>query len=171
MLVEVHPFGHLTALLLHMISVVPFEWRFVYVGSKESLARVKKSIPIRDYEKSGKLVLREVPAGFDATNNEGMHRMLTHMRFYEEVVDPAEWLLLFRADTILCAQSNQSLNDWLEYDWVGAPWSVIPLFPFLPGALRAPRASMFNSSPCCQIGVLMTALEATALFHSVEYPP
>lgn len=131
MLVEVHPFGHLTALLLHMIAVVPFEWRFVYMGSKESLARVTKSIPIRDYQKSGKLVLREVPAGFDASDNEGMHRMLTHMRFYEEVVDPAEWFLLFRSDTILCAQSNQSLNDWLEYDWVGAPWSVILWSPLL----------------------------------------
>ena len=132
-----------------MIAVVPFEWRFAYVGSKESLARVRKSLPIKAYEDSGKLTLREVPAGFDASNNEGMHRMLTHMRFYEEVVDPAEWLLLFRADTILCAQSNQSLNDWLEYDWVGAPWLVIPLFRSLPGALQAPYASKFYSSPCC----------------------
>lgn len=122
MLVEVNPFGHLTALLLHMIAVVPFEWRFIYMGSKESIVRMKKSLPIQDYDKSGKLVLREVPVGFDASNSEGMHRMLTHMRFYEEVVDPAEWFLLFRSDTILCAQSNQSLNDWLEYDWVGAPW-------------------------------------------------
>lgn len=24
---------------------------------------------------------------------------------------------------ILCANSNRSLNDWLDYDWVGAPWS------------------------------------------------
>ena len=92
------------------------------MGSKESIARVEKSLPIQDYQKSGKLVLREVPAGFDASDSEGMHRMLTHMRFYKEVVDPAEWFLLFRSDTILCAQSNQSLNDWLEYDWVGAPW-------------------------------------------------
>ncbi|KAL8701933.1 MAG: hypothetical protein Q9224_000261 [Gallowayella concinna] len=110
-----------------MIAVVPFEWRFIYMGSKESLARVGKSLPIKDYQKSGKLVLKEVPAGFDASDNEGMHRMMTHMRFYEEVVDPAEWFLLFRSDTILCAQSNQTVNDWLEYDWVGAPWLVKPL--------------------------------------------
>ena len=24
---------------------------------------------------------------------------------------------------ILCAQSGRSINDWLDYDWVGAPWS------------------------------------------------
>lgn len=122
MLVEVNPFGHLTALLLHMIAVVPFEWRFVFVGSKESIARLEESLPIQYNKEIKKLVLREVPEGFDASHNEGMHRMLTHMRFYEEVVDPAEWLLLFRSDTILCAQSNQTVNDWLDYDWVGAPW-------------------------------------------------
>ena len=122
MLVEINPFGHLTTLLLHMIAVVPFEWRFIYIGSKESIARINKSLPVQQYQESGKLVLREVPLGFDASDNEGMHRMLTHMRFYEEVVDPAEWLLLFRSDTILCAQSNQTVNDWLDYDWVGAPW-------------------------------------------------
>lgn len=128
MLVEVNPFGHLTPLLLHMIAVVPFEWRFVFVGSNKSIAHVEKSLPIQHHKKSKKLVLREVPEGFDASHNEGMHRMLTHMRFYEEVVDPAEWLLLFRSDTILCAQSNQTVNDWLDYDWVGAPW-LVSLYP------------------------------------------
>ncbi|KAI4201613.1 MAG: hypothetical protein LQ350_003092 [Teloschistes chrysophthalmus] len=126
MLVEVNPYGHLTALLLHMMAVIPYEWRFIYMGSKESIARLGRSLPITDYQKSKKLKMIEVPAGFDASTNEGMHRMLTHMRFYEEVVDPAEWFLLFRSDTILCAQSNQTVNDWLEYDWVGAPWLVLP---------------------------------------------
>ncbi|KAL8779959.1 MAG: hypothetical protein Q9194_001178 [Teloschistes cf. exilis] len=124
MLVEVNPYGHLTALLLHMMAVIPYEWRFIYMGSKESIARLERSLPIMEYKKSKKLKTIEVPAGFDASTNEGMHRMLTHMRFYEEVVDPAEWFLLFRSDTILCAQSNQTVNDWLEYDWVGAPWRL-----------------------------------------------
>lgn len=127
MLVEVHPYGHLTALLLHMMAVIPFEWRFIYMGSKESIARLDKSLPIKHYQKSKKLVMMEVPAEFDASTNEGMHRMLTHMRFYEKIVDPAEWFLLFRSDTILCAQSNQTVNDWLEYDWVG-PMVSTPAF-------------------------------------------
>ncbi|KAI4174002.1 MAG: hypothetical protein LQ343_002565 [Gyalolechia ehrenbergii] len=110
------------------------------MGSEESIARMEKSLPIQDYRESGKLVLREVPAGFDASTSEGMHRMLTHMRFYKEVVDPAEWFLLFRSDTILCAQSNQSLNDWLEYDWVGAPWGLDDRFGG-NGALSLRRVS------------------------------
>lgn len=113
------------------------------MGSEESIARMEKSLPIQDYRESGKLVLREVPAGFDASTSEGMHRMLTHMRFYKEVVDPAEWFLLFRSDTILCAQSNQSLNDWLEYDWVGAPWSVL-LDPRKPPCIIKCMWSLMN---------------------------
>ncbi|KAL8715532.1 MAG: hypothetical protein Q9220_000868 [cf. Caloplaca sp. 1 TL-2023] len=178
MLVEVNPFGHLTALLLHMIAVVPFEWRFVYMGSKESIALVEKSLPIKEYIKNKKLVLREVPAGFDASTNEGMHRMLTHMRFYEEVVDPAEWFLLFRSDTILCAQSNQTLNDWLEYDWVGAPWRLDDRFGG-NGALSLRRVSgvkqvlrfqsrLNDSDPsdrwlCSRMGLLPDAKMAPAI--------
>lgn len=116
------------------------------MGSKESLARVRKSLPIRAYEKSRKLGLKEVPAGNDASSSEGIHRMMTHMRFYKELVDPAEWLLIFRADTILCAQSNQSLNDWLEYDGVGAPWSVTPFFQSFLVALRAPLKTLSHRS-------------------------
>ncbi|KAH8599503.1 hypothetical protein B0O99DRAFT_682265 [Bisporella sp. PMI_857] len=26
-------------------------------------------------------------------------------------------------DSILCANSRRNLDDWLEYDWVGAPWN------------------------------------------------
>ncbi|KAL8971125.1 MAG: hypothetical protein Q9183_001203 [Haloplaca sp. 2 TL-2023] len=140
MLVEINPFGHLPALLLHMMAVIPYEWRFIYMGSKKSIVRMRTSLPIREYEKSKKLKMIEVPAGFDASDNEGMHRMMTHRRFYEDIVDPAEWFLLFRSDTILCAQSNQTVNDWLEYDWVGAPWRLDDRFGG-NGALSLRRVS------------------------------
>lgn len=29
---------------------------------------------------------------------------------------------MFQPDSIFCVNSEQSLNDWLEWDWVGAPW-------------------------------------------------
>jgi len=32
-----------------------------------------------------------------------------------------EWLMKYEADSIMCANSGDSLNDWLDYDWAGAP--------------------------------------------------
>jgi len=30
--------------------------------------------------------------------------------------------LIFQTDSIMCANSGVSLNSWLDYDYVGAPW-------------------------------------------------
>jgi len=54
---------------------------------------------------------------------EMISRFLTNRWIYETVLQPAEWLLVFQTDSILCANSRQSLNEWLDYDWVGAPWN------------------------------------------------
>ncbi|RYC62840.1 hypothetical protein CHU98_g3369 [Xylaria longipes] len=54
---------------------------------------------------------------------EMISRFLTNLWLYETVLRPAEWLLLFQTDSILCANSRQNLNDFLDYDWVGAPWN------------------------------------------------
>ncbi|KAL8939524.1 MAG: hypothetical protein Q9216_003310 [Gyalolechia sp. 2 TL-2023] len=71
---------------------------------------------------------------------EQISRFLTNLWLYERVLQPAEWLLVFQTDKsapearaytltrnlesgILCANSEGNLDDWLEYDWVGAPWT------------------------------------------------
>ncbi|KAI4118055.1 MAG: hypothetical protein LQ345_001820 [Seirophora villosa] len=54
---------------------------------------------------------------------EQISRFLTTLWLYEKVLQPAEWLLVFQTDSILCANSDGNLDDWLDYDWVGAPWS------------------------------------------------
>ncbi|KAI9681111.1 MAG: hypothetical protein M1817_002393 [Caeruleum heppii] len=122
LLVENRPLGHVPSLLLHMISVVPPEWPFLFLGSRESLDQVNASLPVRLHQETGKLRLREAPSNDTLPVKEVVNRMFTNSTFYEDFVDPAEWLFVFQTDSILCARSERSLNDWLKYDWVGAPW-------------------------------------------------
>jgi len=35
-------------------------------------------------------------------------------------------VLTFQIDSALCSKSPHSINDFLEYDWVGAPWAMWP---------------------------------------------
>ena len=74
------------------------------------------------YEASGKLNLVELPSQWSSDSRENASRMLTALSFYKDFLRPAEWLLVFQPDSVLCANSEQDLNDWLAYDWVGAPW-------------------------------------------------
>ena len=126
LLFDTQPRAYLAPLLLHTISVVPPEWPFVFLGTPESVERVNRSLPIQLHVASGKLKLEHIPSEYSIESSEDINRMMTNMTFYEKIVDPAEHLLLLHSDSILCARSRKSLNDWLDFDWVGAPWYSIP---------------------------------------------
>lgn len=127
-MIETRPLAYITPLLLHMIAVVPPDWRFMYIGSAESVAQVTTSLPVGLHQASGKLDVMESPAEFPATSGKDVNKMLTDPRFYDELVHPAEWLLVFHSDSIMCANAHMSLDDWLSYDWVGAPWGASDSF-------------------------------------------
>ena len=113
----------LAPLMLHFMSVVPPDWRFRFMGSLESVEYLNTSRAIRDHVASGKLDLTYIPANMTTGSQEEISRFLTNLWLYETVLQPAEWLLVFQTDSMLCANSRQSLNNWLDYDWVGAPWN------------------------------------------------
>lgn len=113
----------LSPLILHFMSVVPPDWRFRFMGSIESVEFVNKSRAIRDAVDMGKLDLTYIPTNMTTGSQEEISRFLTTLWLYEVVLQPAEWLLVFQTDSMLCANSRQTLNSWLDYDWVGAPWN------------------------------------------------
>ncbi|KAI4279347.1 MAG: hypothetical protein L6R38_005061 [Xanthoria sp. 2 TBL-2021] len=105
------------------MGVVPPDWRFRFMGSPASVKSVQNSKAIRHQVDSGKLDLTYIPRNMTTGGQEQISTFLTNLWLYETVLQPAEWLLVFQTDSILCANSEGNLDDWLEYDWVGAPWS------------------------------------------------
>lgn len=155
LLVEHRPLPHLTPLLLHMMSVVPPDWRFVFVGSRESLNRTNSSSTVRLQQDSGKLELRDAPDVGDYQPNEKVDRMLTNLTFYESYTRTAEWLLVFHPDSVICARSETTVDDWLKYDWIGAPSfvskSAIPARMHRltkPTGQSPTRSEVMVGSPC-----------------------
>ncbi|KAM0272541.1 hypothetical protein ACHAQH_008677 [Verticillium albo-atrum] len=113
----------LAPLMLHFMAVVPPDWRFRFMGSEESVAHISQSMAIREHVDSGKLDLTYIPSNMSTAGQEMISRFLTTLWLYETVLRPAEWLLVFQTDSILCANSRHNINDFLEYDWIGAPWN------------------------------------------------
>jgi hypothetical protein len=93
------------------------------MGSPLSVASVNRSVAIRHQVTSGKLDLTYIPENMSTNGQEEISQFLTTLWLYEAVLQPAEWLLVFQTDSMLCANSRLNLNDFLEYDWVGAPWN------------------------------------------------
>jgi hypothetical protein len=64
--------------------------------------------------------VRTLPADTPLNNHASISRFFTSPWFWEATT-PAEHVLLFQADSILCSNSPQNIDDFLEYDFVGAP--------------------------------------------------
>ncbi|GAP89324.2 hypothetical protein SAMD00023353_3700610 [Rosellinia necatrix] len=122
LLIESRAAPNLAPLLVHFMAVVPADWRFRFMGSRESVAWVNRSHAVRAHVAAGKLDLTYIPANMSAAGQEMISRFLTTRWLYESVLRPAEWLLVFQTDSVLCANARRSLDDFLGYDWVGAPW-------------------------------------------------
>lgn len=105
-----------------MLYVVPPEWQLFYLGSTKSLSIVESSPAIQRHQVDGKLQLKLAPQNTSYAAHEQRNRMLTDDAFYQEYLPTAEWLLMYHADSILCANAQTDLNDWLKYDWIGTPW-------------------------------------------------
>ncbi|EWC48352.1 hypothetical protein DRE_02121 [Drechslerella stenobrocha 248] len=125
LLIESQPQPYLTPMLLHFMSVVPPDWPFLFLGSNKSITHLTRSAPIRTYMKIGKLDMRLIPEDMPMTNQEEVSKVFTNPEFYKLFL-PAEWLFVFQLDSMICANSRVSLDDWVEkgYTWVGAPWNA-----------------------------------------------
>jgi hypothetical protein len=121
LLIEPRPIPHLVPQILHMISVVPPDWRFLFIGSNQSVNSVGRSYATKHQLAIGKLDLVALPSPWQIDNKEHIFRLLTDVRFYDEFLPRAEWILKYEHDSILCANSNTSLNEWLDWDWAGSP--------------------------------------------------
>jgi len=121
LLIEPRPLPHLVPQILHMISVVPPDWRFLFIGSNLSVVSVGRAYATKHQQVIGKLDLMVLPEPWEIETKESVFRLLTDMRFYDEFLPGVEWILNYESDSILCANSEESLNDWLDWHWAGAP--------------------------------------------------
>ncbi|KAK3375147.1 hypothetical protein B0H63DRAFT_496385 [Podospora didyma] len=121
LLIEERPLPHLVPQILHMMSVVPPDWRFLFVGSQKSVVSVGRAYATKHQQLIGKLDLMVLPEPWEISDKEHVFRLLTDLRFYDEFLPGVEWILKYEADSILCANSQTSLNEWLDWHWVGAP--------------------------------------------------
>lgn len=122
-LVETRPLPHLPALFTHMVATIPPEWTFKFMGSAAAIEKMRSVPTISRLESSGKLTIVPLPSNYSLVDREFISQMFTDPYLYTNYLPPAEHLLVFQPDSIFCAAAPRTINDFLEYDWVGAPWS------------------------------------------------
>lgn len=98
----------------HYIRVLPdYTHIQVYHGTKN-----KKCLEsLNSYIKSGKVELFDM--GVDNLTIMGYCKLLCSLEFWNTI--RSEKVLIFQTDSITCGQSPYNIEEFLEYDYVGAP--------------------------------------------------
>ncbi|KAK4705790.1 hypothetical protein P7C70_g402, partial [Phenoliferia sp. Uapishka_3] len=119
----------LLTVLSTFIARTPPEWPFQIWHGKENEFALRNSHILKDYIATGKLTLVQLPNEDAVYDGRSLSRFLTLPDFWEALA-PAKHIFFFQADTVICARSNATVNDFLGldvypesgYDWVGAQW-------------------------------------------------
>jgi hypothetical protein len=89
----------LAPLLLHMVAVLPPDWRFLFLGSDSSIEIMENSAAIRRQVAIGKLDLKLLPSNVSIAGQEDISGFFTELWVYQHLFWPAEWLLVYQTDS------------------------------------------------------------------------
>jgi hypothetical protein len=118
-IVETRPMTNLVPLILHYRMVLGPEWPIILFTNNPDVS--SSSVWIRALE-SFDITVRPIPPTANFTTMETVSSFLTTTWLWEQLA-PADNVLLFQSDTIICANAPQRLEDFMGYDFVGAPIS------------------------------------------------
>jgi hypothetical protein len=98
-LVENRKLPNIVTVTLQMMSVIPDDWRFVFMGSEDSVEFVKQSAAMRSKIESGKLEIQYIPSNVTLMTPVDNSEFFTSLWLYEVALHPAEWILSYQTDS------------------------------------------------------------------------
>ncbi len=118
-LIETRILPNVIPLILHFSAVLGPSWRIVFF-TMESEWSMPASIPFRRAIDEHRVEVRYLPSDTNFTTHNAVSEFLTRPWLWEQFQD-AYRVLLFQTDSIICANSERTIEEFLQYDFVGAP--------------------------------------------------
>ncbi|KAK0105491.1 hypothetical protein ONS95_004147 [Cadophora gregata] len=119
-IVENRPLENLIPIILHFSSVLGREWPIHLFTSEGNMGAFSESAPFQREVSAGRFHVRALPAEEHLNTHAAVSGFFTKPWFWEQMA-PAEHILMFQADSIICSNSQHRVEDFLMYDFVGAP--------------------------------------------------
>ncbi|KAF4580911.1 hypothetical protein GQ602_007048 [Ophiocordyceps camponoti-floridani] len=118
----------------HMLSIIPPHGRCSSSAPLEPPSPLPLTRPTTPPHKRTPH-LATPPKKHPIDTPEDQARLLTSLSFYRHVLPPANHLFRFTANSILCANSPESLDDHLSWSWAGAHGLTMSHIPSLESVL------------------------------------
>lgn len=121
----------LIPVLQSWLANMPRDWPFVFWTGLENHRSLSTAVVFADEITSGRLNFSRIDIGDspyrpDPRYTSTLSDLLGNSNwFWNQFHAEAEWMLFFQIDSVLCSKSDQTIDDWLGYEYLGAPtfWS------------------------------------------------
>jgi len=102
------------------------EWNILILHGNLNIEYVSNIINTELFEYKSRIT--KINLNVDNLTTNEYNRLFKTEKFYEYI--PTETFLIFQTDTFIIEENKDLINDFLEYDYVGAPWGEIYLPQF-----------------------------------------
>jgi hypothetical protein len=115
-LVEFRAVDHLVTVVHNVNHHIPSSWPIQIFHGKANENFIKNST-LSPLISSGKIFLTLMNVIYEKNRT---NELLTDPKFWQFV--RGEKILFFQIDSIMCSNSPHKITDFLQYDYIGAPW-------------------------------------------------
>lgn len=116
-IVEDRPLNNLVPLMLHFSSVLGPEWPVVLFTRSQP---PPGSAPLKRALAEKRIFIQYLPEFVEFKDHASVSQFLTTPWLWNQLA-PAKHVLMFQSDSIICSNAEQSIEDFVQYDFVGAP--------------------------------------------------
>jgi len=118
-LVEPRLHENIIPVTINIMQNIPHDWVIYIFPSSKNAYYIKEHF--KSYIKNGKVIVDETVLG-DTVNlyTSSYNEILTTPSFWNRI--PAEKILVYQLDSIICLNSPRKFTSFLQYDYIGSPW-------------------------------------------------
>lgn len=109
----------LVPIILHFSNVLGPDWGLILFTMEENWIEPMSPVFQRALT-SGHIEVRFLPEDAELTSSRGVSIFLTQKWIWEQLAS-AERILLFQTDSIICTKSQEAVENYFKYDFIGAP--------------------------------------------------
>jgi hypothetical protein len=95
------------------------QWNFIIFHGNQNIEYINNIIDTKLADYKYRITLKNL--NVDNLTIDDYNKLFFTKEFYDHI--PTEVFLVFQTDTLICEINKDKINDFIKYDYVGAPWT------------------------------------------------
>jgi hypothetical protein len=119
-IIENRPLQNLVPVIMHFQSVLGPSWPIIFYTIPTTADTLALSPAFAREIANGRVEIRHIPPEINFSSHHAVSLFLANSWLWSDLA-PFDKILLFQTDSIICAASTATMDDFIQYDLVGAP--------------------------------------------------